>query len=79
MVYFKNVLGFLGGKGCGRGLLLLNLILWVGELGMGFRRVGCLLFMLLDFRVLRLGIFINLFVVDLLFFFFCCVKNNICT
>lgn len=45
---------------------------------MGFRRLGCLLFILLDFRVFRLGIFINLFVGDLLFFFFCCIKNNIC-
>lgn len=73
--HLKNVLGSLGGIGCGSGLLLLNSISWMGELGMGSRRLGCPLPTPLDSRALRLGTLTNLFV-DLSFFFFCCIKNN---
>lgn len=75
--HLKNVLGSLGGIGCGSGLLLLNSISWMGELGMGSRRLGCPLPTPLDSRALRLGTLTNLFV-DLSFFFFCCIKNNKC-
>lgn len=76
--HLKNVLGSLGGNGCGSGLLLLNSTSWTGELGMGSKRVGCPLPTPLDSRALRLGTLTNLFVGDLSFFFFCCVKNNTC-
>lgn len=76
--HLKNALGSLGGTGCGSGLLLLNSMSWTGELGMGSRRVGCPLPTPLDSRALRLGTLTNLFVGDLSFFFFCCIKNNTC-
>lgn len=76
--HLKNVLGSLGGNGCGSGLLLLNSTSWTGELGMGSKRVGCPLPTPQDSRALRLGTLTNLFVGDLSFFFFCCVKNNTC-
>lgn len=76
--HLKNVLGSLGGTGCGSGLLLLNSISWTGELGMGSRRLGCPLPTPPDSRALRLGTLTNLFVGDLSFFFFCCIKNNTC-
>lgn len=43
---------------------------------MGSKRVGCPLPTPLDSRALRLGTLTNLFVGDLSFFFFCCIKNN---
>lgn len=45
---------------------------------MGSRRLGCPLPTPPDSRALRLGTLTNLFVGDLLFFFFCCIKNNTC-
>lgn len=43
---------------------------------MGSRRAGCPLPTPLDSRALRLGTLTNLFVGDLSFFFFCCVRND---
>lgn len=45
---------------------------------MGSRRLGCPLPTPPDSRALRLGTLTNLFVGDLSFFFFCCIKNNTC-
>lgn len=45
---------------------------------MGSRRLGCPLPTPPDSRALRLGTLTNLLVVDLSFFFFCCIKNNTC-
>lgn len=75
--HLKTVLGSLGGIGCGSGLLLLNSISWMGEFGIGSRRLACPLPTPLDSRALRLGTLTNLFA-DLSFFFFCCIENNKC-
>ena len=45
---------------------------------MGSRRLGCPLPTPPDSRALRLGTLTNLFVGDLSFFFFCCIKNSTC-
>lgn len=75
--HLKTILGSLGGIGCGSGLLLLNSISWMDELGIGSRRLACPLPTPLDSKALRLGTLTNLFA-DLSFFFFCCIKNNTC-